>query len=660
MKKEDLIKLRKKIDQLNKEDQKLRSDYLRKLATGELQGPLTGHASIDKVWLKHFRPEAEASVLDMPTDKTIWDVIEEKLHEHYNVPAINYFGRDISRHEFIDLCYTWAKTFRAMGIQEDEIVPVYGPFVPDICAMTFALNMIGACPYFLKLAISPEALEEECKEAKTAIVFDGMWKNVACEFNKDKYKKVIISSAAQDMPAPKKQIVSLATKMKAIKEKSQVPRDKKFVWADDAKKIAEYYTGPVKAPFKPNRRTFITSSSGTTVGGVVKGTVATNESAIAQLYMSDATDVQYFPGDKCLDHFPPTASTSLNVLFLLPLWRGLTVLIDPRVSEKDFYNQITSLKPNISVNTGSMWEAFFNRIEKEMNSGKKFDFSYAKVWVVGGEGTYVKKIQKWNEIMKKCGNNRGMVSAYGTSELFSSTCTEKFDARNPFDKPIMGVGLPYAGLTVGVFDEHGAELQYNQRGNLWIKGKSVMKEYYGKPELTQKTVEDGWVKTGDMAEISEEGFVYIWGRITDKIEAEGREIYLFDVAYKIKENEYIDDAIVLSLPTKYDKNNLVAHIVWNRDLTEEERKNAIVNINKSLKEYLPASVTVSAYSEHEGMLPYSPTTLKKDKNKMSEQRKGYIQVIDGQLFDVGFVPSGDDGCIMSMTEKEDAKSKIRR
>ena len=163
-----------------------------------------------------------------------------------------------------------------------------------------------------------------------------------------------------------------------------------------------------------------------------------------------------------------------------------------------------------------------------------------------------------------------------------------------------------------------------------------------------------------MAEISEEGFVYIWGRITDKIEAEGREIYLFDVAYKIKENEYVDDAIVLSLPTKYDKNNLVAHIVWNRDLTEEERKNAIVNINKSLKEYLPASVTVSAYSEHEGMLPYSPTTLKKDKNKMSEQRKGYIQVIDGQLFDVGFVPSGDDGCIMSMTEIEDTKSKIRR
>lgn len=658
MKKEDLKKLREKLDKLSIEEQKARAAYLRGLANGEIQGPPTGHASIDKIWLKHFRPEAEGYALDSPVDKTVWDAIEEKLLKHYKVPAMNYFGTNISRPDFIELCYTWARTFKAMGVQEGEIVPVYGPFVPDICAMTFALNMIGACPYFLKLAINSKALEEECREAKVAIVFDGMWKNVESEFKKDKYKKVIVASVDQYMPAPKKQIVSLITKVKAIKEKSRIPKDKKYIWLDDAKKISKYYTGPVKAPFVPNRRAFITSSSGTTVGGIVKGTVATNESAIAQLYMSDATDVQFFPGDKCLNHFPPTAATSLNVLFLLPLWRGMTVYIDPRVSEKDFYNQITTIKPNVSINTGSMWEAFFNRVEKEMAEGKEFDFSHAKVWVVGGEGTDVKKIQKWNEIMKKCKNDRGMVSAYGTSELFASTCTEKFDARCPFDKPVMGVGLPYAGLTVGVFDDDGAELLYNQRGNLWIKGKSVMKEYYGKPELTKKVVEDGWVKTGDMAEIDEDGFVYIWGRMTDKIVTDEGEVYLFDVAHKIKQNEYIDDAIVLSLPTKLDKNNLVAHIVWNTQVSDDERRNAIININKMLKEYLPKSVTVSAYSEHDGMLPYSPTTLKKDKNRMSEQRKGYIQVIDGIIYDVGFVPSKDEGCIMSITERENEKARV--
>lgn len=664
MQKEDYLKLRQKLNELEKvgtiEEQKARSDYERGLATGEIQGPPTGFPSIDRPQLKHFRPDAEEHVLNRPTDKTIWDVIEEKLIEYSDIPAINYFGKDISRPEFRELCYTWAKTFQSMGVKDGDIVPIYGPLVPDIAAMAFALNMIGAVPYFLKLAISPEALAQETKDAKIAVVFDGMWKNVSGEFTKDKYEKVIVASVDQYMPAPKKQIVSFLSMMKSLEDKGRVPKDKKYIWTDDAKKIAKDCPDVVKAPFVPNKSTFITSSSGTTVGGIVKGTVATNESAIAQLFMSDATDVQFFPGDKCLDHFPPTAATSLNVLFLLPLYRGMTVYIDPRVSEKDFYNQITTIKPNVSINTGSMWEAFFNRVEKEMEAGKKFDFSHAKVWVVGGEGTDVSKIQKWNEIMKKCGNDRGMVSAYGTSELFASACTEKFDARNPFDKPVMGVGLPYAGLTVGVFDEEGMEQQYNQRGNLWIRGKSVMKEYYGKPELTSQIIQDGWVKTGDMAEISEDGFVYIWGRTTDKISADGKDIYLFDVAYKIKENKYIDDAIVLSLPTKYDKNNLVAHIVWNKDISDEEKKSTILELNRVLKEYLPSSVTVSAYSEHDTMLPYSPTTLKKDKNRMSQQKKGYIQVIDDKIFDVDFVPTEEEGCLVSYNEREQEKGKTKR
>ena len=664
MNKDSYIKLRNKLQELEKygtiEEKKLRSDYERGLVTGEIQGPPTGYPSIDRRQLKHLRKDAEEHVLNMPMDKTMWDVMEEKLNKYSDVPAINYFGTEISRPEFIDLCYTWAKTFKAMGVQEDEIVPVYGPFVPDICAMVFALNMIGAVPYFLKLAISPQSLADETKEAKVAVVYDGMWKNVAGEFSKDKFKKVIVASVDQYMPSPKKQIVSFISKMQSIKDKSRIPREKKYIWIDDAKKIAEYYTGPVKAPFVPNRNAFITSSSGTTVGGIVKGTIATNESSIAQLYMSDATDVQYFPGDKCLDHFPPTAATSLNVLFMLPLYRGLTVYIDPRVSEKDFYNQITQLKPNISINTGSMWEAFFNRIEKEMASGKTFDFSHAKVWVVGGEGTDVSKIKKWNSIMKKCGNERGMVSGYGTSELFASACTEKFDARNPFDKPVMGVGVPYAGLTVGVFDEENMELQFNQRGNLWIRGKSVMKEYYGKPELTNKVVQDGWVKTGDIAEINEDGFVYIWGRSTDKLTVDDKNIYLFDIAYKIKENENIDDAIVLSLPTDSNKNNLVAHIVWNKELTDEERIDTLTDINNQLKEYLPESVEVSAFSIHDTMLPYSPTTLKKDKNKMSQQRNGYVQVIDGALYDVEFIPNDENGCSMSLSESKDVRTRFRR
>ena len=157
---------------------------------------LTGYPSVDKPWLKFYPEGAEERANNIPQNKTIWDVIEEKIEEYYDVPAIEYFGNQIAREDFRNLCYTWARTFRALGVEENEIVPIYGPFVPDICAMLFALNMIGACPYFLKLAMSKEAMAEETQDAKIAVVYDGMWQNVACEFSKDKFKNVIVASVS--------------------------------------------------------------------------------------------------------------------------------------------------------------------------------------------------------------------------------------------------------------------------------------------------------------------------------------------------------------------------------------------------------------------------------------------------------------------------------
>lgn len=597
----------------------------------------TGYPSVDKPWLKYYDENAETKANSIPLGKTVWDVIEERLYKYIDVPAIEYFGRTISRKEFISEVYLWARALKAIGVEENEVIPYYGPFMPDICAIVFALNMIGACPYFLKLAISPDALAEETKDSRFAIVFDQMWDKVSGEFSKDKYEKVIVARITDAMPTPKKQIVSLLT---GLKNRAHFPKGQKYITVQEARKLAPGYSGELKVPFIANRGAFITSSSGTTVGGVVKATVATNESTISQLYMGDNSKINYFPGDRCLNHFPPTASTSLNVLFLLALFMGETVLIDPRVSEKDFYNQITKLKPNIALTTGSAWEAFFARVEEETKNGKRFDFSCAKGWIVGGEGTDPKKFKKWDKIMEEANAYNLLFSGYGSSELFSATSCETLDARCDFSKPAMSVGIPYAGITMGVFGADGKELPYNTRGELWIKSKSAMKEYYNKPNLSSQVKVDGWIRTGDLAEIDENGMIYIWGRCKDTVTLKsGKEIYLFDISNKIKEKDYIDDAIVLPMPTADDKIKLVAHIVWTGDLDQSKREQNLADLNLTLQEYLPEDMEICGYAEHEIMLPYSPTTLKKDKNKLSGQLDGYVQVVDGKISEIRFSPT---------------------
>lgn len=532
----------------------------------------------------------------------------------------------------------WARAFKSLGVKEDEIVAYYGPFMPDICYMTLALNMIGACPYFLKLAISPEALAEETKECKVAIVFDQMWENVKNEFSEDRFETVIIAKVTDAMPFPKKQIVSV---LSGMKNKVIIPKEKKYISVLKARKLGEKFEGNLKAEFETDRNAFITSSSGTTVGGVVKGVVATNESVLSQLSSSDASDNQFLTGERCLNHFPPTAATSLNLLFLLPLYRGMTIVIDPRVSEKDFYNQITKLHVNVACSTGSAWEAFFNRLEAEKNAGKKYDFSYVSCWVVGGEGTDSKKFKRWQSLMNELGSERGLASGYGASEVFASACSEEVNARYDFRKTIMSVGIPFAGITVGVFDKQGNELGYNKRGELRIKSNSLMKGYYNKSRLTEESKVDGWIRTGDVSEIDENGFVYIWGRENDSLTLpDGREIYLFDIANKIKEKWFIDDAIVLNKPTESNPINLVAHIVWDKSVIDAEKANNLYQIVNAVKQYEP-EVEICAFAEHDVMLPYSPTTLKKDKNKMAKQLNGFIRVADGTIERIQFCDNGN-------------------
>ncbi len=595
---------------------------------------LTGYPSIDKPWLKYYKASAESEANQKIQNKTIWDVIEERLYEHMDIPAIEYFGRSISRKDFIENVYLWAKIFKKLSVRENEIVAYYGPFMPDVGYMFFALNILGACPYFLKLAISPNALAEETKECRIAIVFDQMWGNVREEFENDRFERVIIVKVTDSMPTPKKQIVSSLSRMKS---NVRIPDGEKYISIKDAKKLIDGNSKVSKVPYAPYRNAAITSSSGTTGGGIVKGVIATNEAMISMINLEVASGLDKLTeiGDKVLNHFPPTAATSLFSLFLMPLYCGETIIMDPRVSEKDFFNQVIYLKPNLVLTTGSSWDAFFNMIEK---SGK-YNLNYAKQWIVGGEGADVKRFKKWRAVIQKNGG-KTIYSGYGQSEHFSTVSVEPPNVIK-YGKTKMSVGIPLAGTTIGVFDDAGNELGYNKRGELWIKSNAVTRGYYNKPLLTAQTIVDGWLHTGDLAEIDNDGFIYIWGRLKDTISLkDGREIYLFDIEEIIKGQDYIDDVIVIEKPIDKNIVNLVAHIVWNENVSNDMKVSYLQEISERIKKIEPG-VRLCTYAIHDGMLPYSPTTLKKDRNKMMNQKEGYIQIFEHKMKNIYYDDLGN-------------------
>ncbi len=593
----------------------------------------TGLSSIDMPWLKQyktFNPETDQNYI---TNSTVWDVAEKMLQKYSDINFIEYFGRNISREEFASYVEMWARTFRALGVEPGDLIPLYVPATPESYAMFFAANAVGAIPYYQKLAITKEALEKETEGAKIAVVFDGLWPNVREVFSQDRFKNVIVTSASDSMMFPLKQIMGMKSYFEQRKTQATIPRTPKYIWASDAKKLAKHFTGDYKVPFEPFRTAAITTSSGTT-SNVVKGIMDTNEGILASLQCTINADTGYTEGKRTYTCFPPTASTSLNCLQLLPTFTGGTIIFDPRVDVDQWYKRIQAAKPDITITTGPVWERYIqDLLAEEKRTGKPVDLSWVDYFIMGGAGTTPDILNRSNEILMSRGAQHEFQVGYGFSEVFGVLSVAKYngeyrEANNK--RPVIGVGIPLPGYVIGIFDENGKELPYGTgcRGELWIKAPSSMEGYFGKEDVTKATVIDGWIHSGDLCEIDQDGNIFFYGRLKHHIIIDGKKEYLFDLANKIRTQFKLHDLILERKKLADGGTSLVLYFVQ-----EEDNKKELKEITTSIDAFASTlGIKIDGYQEQERSLVIDPTTLK-PKNK---ETTGFRKYKAGKLYDVSY------------------------
>ena len=191
----------------------------------------------------------------------------------------------------------------------------------------------------------------------------------------------------------------------------------------------------------------------------------------------------------------------------------------------------------------------------------------------------------------------------------------KFETE-PSNKVVHYAGIPYPGMTVGIFDENGKELGYNERGELFVKSKSNMLGYYNKPELTKEVFSGEWLKTGDVCEIDKEGRVFVYGRKKDYIEyGDNKKAYLFDIANNIRmmSNGIVTDCII----RKYNEDGKVlCHLVLNNKLINKhniaELENLFSTIDYDMEKEYGEDLKILGYKLHDEF-KINPASLKTNK-----------------------------------------------
>jgi acyl-CoA synthetase (AMP-forming)/AMP-acid ligase II len=161
-----------------------------------------------------------------------------------------------------------------------------------------------------------------------------------------------------------------------------------------------------------------------------------------------------------------------------------------------------------------------------------------------------------------------VTSAYGLTEAGPAFCTMP---RGESLERVGSVGKPVPPMEVRAVDETGRDVPTGEVGEILIRLEGRQREYYNDPEATARTwTADGWLRTGDLGRLDEDGYLYIVGRKKDVIIRGGNNVYATDVEAVLLEHPDVAEAAVVGVPHEVLGEDVAAYVVTSRDLAEEE------------------------------------------------------------------------------------------
>jgi len=298
---------------------------------------------------------------------------------------------------------------------------------------------------------------------------------------------------------------------------------------------------------------YIMYTSGTT--GLPKGVVHTHHTSIWGLLSISATAIYYDPERylACLPMFHVGALTPLAV----NVYRGVTSVVMRSFDPVSAWETIEREK----ITSGLAVPAMLSFMLQVPNF-ERFDFSSLR-WIMTGAAPVPPALTKIFHEM-----NIGIQQVYGLTETCGPTCL--MDAENALARP-ESTGKAFFHTEVRIADEKGNDCPAGVAGEVLVRGEHVMVEYWNRPEATAETIIDGWLHTGDIAIMDEEGFVSIQDRIKDMIISGGENVYPAEIEGVLSEHPGISEAAVIGQQSeRWGESPLAIVVATDENITQAD------------------------------------------------------------------------------------------
>lgn len=502
MTKEELYK--EKLSELSEKEKKLRDQYLRKIALGEIQGPMTGNPEIDKPWLKFY--DEDKISFDLP-NMTVSDYITKNNKDNLESTALEYFGKKISYNELDEKTLETKKAFLKMGIKPGDVVSFCVPTLPETYYAWKALIDIGAIANMIDPRTNASTIKDFIEKSNSKMVFyiDIAAPKMIPIINELGIDNIVTMAASDSLPAHLKALLKLKDSF-SKKTKTEKPNKNIINWKKFIKNGKDYEGDFPVIKDKLNQPCSVVYTSGTT--GVSKGSLMTNKNFLAMVYQNKCANMGWEKNDIMLGIMPPFIAYGLVCGFSLPLCNGMQVDIIPKFEADKFDSYILKHKPNHIMGVPSYLDSLTTS-EKL----KDKDLSFIKTAIVGGDKMVISSEKKVNEFLKAHNSNAKISKGYGMTEMSSNAIYTINDDCNELGS----VGVPLIGNGFKIINKDGETLTYNQIGEVCLTGPTLINGYFNNESETKKAfvVEDGqrWIHTGDHAIMNKDGVVTFYDRI---------------------------------------------------------------------------------------------------------------------------------------------------
>ncbi|MFP7721548.1 long-chain fatty acid--CoA ligase [Lysobacter sp. A3-1-A15] len=468
--------------------------------------------SNDRPWLAQY-PAGVPSQIDVDEYPSIVSVLENAIANYRDRPAFSNLGKTLTYGEIDELSARFAAYLLGeLQLKKGDRVAIMLPNCLQYPIATFGILRAGLTVVNTNPMYTPRELRHQLVDSGTsAILVLDNFGSVVEEVLADTQIKQVITTGLGDMLAfPKGAIVNFVLKhVKKMVPEHRLPGAIRF---KDALALGDKHTlQPMD--IKPADIAFLQYTGGTT--GVAKGAMLTHRNLVANMQQASAwigTNVRM--GEEVIITALPLyhifALTANGLVFMK--FGGLNHMITNPRDMPAFVKELKSVPFTAITGVNTLFNGLLNTPGIE-----EVDFSRLHLTLGGGMAVQRSVAERWKKLT---GNT--LVEAYGLTETSPAACI------NPMDLADYNgaIGLPIPSTDACVKDEDGRMLPAGEVGELCIKGPQVMKGYWNRPEETQQVMDaDGWLHTGDMARMDENGFFYIVDRKKDMILVSGFNVY---------------------------------------------------------------------------------------------------------------------------------------